>query len=132
MSSSTTFRVPEGMSCVNAFHALWINSKPAAFFTDYPSLLDPQVQSVNTAKKVAELFKTQTYFNYEGGRMLKMEFAAFPELDGRSYDRDFGLGAAQKAIEAYNRVDPSERFDQYDSYKFEELKSYINALIKSK
>ena len=116
MSSSTTFRVPEGMSCVNAFHALWINSKPAAFFTDYPSLLDPQVQSVNTAKKVAELFKTQTYFNYEGGRMLKMEFAAFPELDGRSY----------------NRVDPSERFDQYDSYKFEELKSYINALIKSK
>lgn len=121
MSSSTTFTVPEKMSCVNAFRALWENSKPSVFFMCHPTSENLQTETVATAEKVADLFKTHTYFDYEGGRMLKMDFANFPKLDASLYDRDGGAGAAQKAVEKYNNVHPSERFDKNDSFKFEEL-----------
>lgn len=121
MSASTIFTVPEGMSCVNAFHALWENSKPAIFLMYNPALQASQATTVATAEKVAALFRDHTYFDYEGGRMLKMDFASFPRLDATKYDADFGAGSAQKAIEAYNKLDPSSRFDKNDSYKFEDL-----------
>lgn len=122
MSSSTVFKVPEGMSCVNAFHALWESSKPAVFLMYSPALQASQATTVATAEKVADLFKDHTYFDYEGGRMLKIDFASFPILDARAYDKDLGAGAAQKAIEAYNKIDPSVRFDKNDSCKFEDLR----------
>lgn len=121
MSSSTTFKVPEGMSCVNALHALWKNSKPELFFQFHPEHKALEEATVSTAEKVAELFKQETYFDYIGGRMIKTNFSTFPELKGHLYDRDYGLGAAQKAIETYNEVHPSERFDVNDSYNFNEL-----------
>lgn len=121
MSSPVIVTVPDGMSCVNAFRALWENSKPAAFFRSFPAREAEASATVATAEKVANLFRAGTYFDYAGGRMLKTEFSAFPKLDVRLYDRDFGPGAAQKAIEKYNRIHPSERFDRNDSYKFEEL-----------
>ena len=122
MNAPTTVTVPEGMSCVNAFRALWENSKPAAFFSFHPSSENPQAATVGTAEKVANLFKDQTYFDYAGGRMLKTDFSEFPKLNARLYDRDFGDGAAQKAIDKYNQINPSERFDKNDSYKFAEIK----------
>jgi hypothetical protein len=121
MSSPSTVTVPEGMSCVNAFRALWENSKPASFFLMNPILESPAADKVSTAEKVAKLFKTHTYFDYEGGRMLKTNFSEFPKLEVRLYDRDFGSGAAKKAIEAYNLKPSEERFDKYDSYKFGDL-----------
>lgn len=121
MSSPSTVRVPEGMSYVNAFRALWENSKLAAAIQMLAISDSLQASTVSTAEKVAELFKTHTYFDYEGGRMLKTDFCKFPELDVRLYDRDFGSGAAKKAIEAYNLKPSEERFDKGDSYKFEDL-----------
>lgn len=118
MSSPTTFTVPAGMSCVNAFYALWENSKPAAFWSFHVALQSPPA---TTAEKVADLFKIRTHFDYEGGRALKISFANFPKLDACLYDRDFGAGTAQKVIEKYNSVHSSERFDKNDSFKFEEL-----------
>lgn len=121
MSSSSTITVPPGMSCVNAFHALWNNSKPAIFLQGRPEIESAQAETVSSADKVAELFKSQTFFDYEGGRLLKTDFSDFPTLQARLYDRDYGAGAAQKVIEQYNNIVPSERFDKNDSYKFEEL-----------
>ena len=120
-TSQTTFIVPKGMSCVNAFRALWENSQTAAFFKHFPDLEGPQAESVATAEKIADLFKTHMYFDYEGGRLLKMDFAHFPELNARLYDRNFGPGAAQRAIEKYDHIHPSKRFDKNDSYEFEKL-----------
>ena len=119
--SLKNFTVPEGMSCVNAFRALWENSQTAPLLRARPDHEALQADTVATAEKVAALFKTHTYFDYEGGRMIKTDFASFPKLDIRLYDRDFGPGAAQRVIEEYNRIHPSERFDKNDSYKFEEL-----------
>lgn len=121
MNPHTTITVPSGMSCVNAFRALWENSKPASFFSLTSISDSAAITTISTAEKVANLFKNHTYFDYEGGRMLKTNFSKFPELEIGLYDRDFGTGAAQKALEQYNKIPSSERFDKNDSYKFEEL-----------
>nr|NGX49687.1 hypothetical protein [Candidatus Anoxychlamydiales bacterium] len=81
---------PEGMSCVNTLHALWKNSKPAIFFNEFPDSRAPQEATISTPEKVAKLFKSQTYFDYVGGRMLKIDFDEFPELHVISYDKAFG------------------------------------------
>jgi hypothetical protein len=118
MDNSSFVTVPVGMSCVNAFHALWTNSKPALFLSNRPELEQRQATVVGTAEKVADLFKHHTYFDYEGGRMLKTDFSEFPKLNARLYDRDFGPGAAQKALNQYNRVPSDQRFDINDSFDF--------------
>lgn len=122
MSSSTIFKVPDGMSCVNALRALWEGSEPSSYFIIQAYLLQRREQAVSTAEKVADLFRSSNVcLNYVGGRLIKVDFSKFPKLDPYLYDQEFGFGAARKAIEAYNKVPPSQRFDKYDSYKFEEL-----------
>src|ERR1700722_9673561 len=115
-SDQSVFIAPEGMSRVNAFRALWENSRPAAFFASFPDLEDPQAKAVSTAEKVAALLKKNPYVDYAGGRMLKINFSTYPELNVRSYDMDFGAGAAKKAILEYNKIPSNERFDKNDSY----------------
>ena len=118
--------VPEGMSCVNALYALWRNSTPASFFASQQVSPRTQAAAVSTAEKVAELFKTRTYFDYVGGRVIKTDFAKFPQLNARLYDRDLGDGAANKTIEKYNSIPSEDRFDKGDSYKFEDLVKNTN------
>lgn len=116
MSSSSTVRVPEGMSCVNAFHALWACSRPVSFFADHPEMAKDQAQSVSTPEKVAKLFEAHTYFCCAGGRALKVEFSQFPEL--KVYDTVFCQDAARKALEEYMEIPSNQRFDANDTYKF--------------
>jgi len=84
----------------------------------FPGAEQLQAEEVSTAEKVAELFKSHMYFDYEGGRLIKTDFSKFPNLSIRLYDRDFGQGAAQRAIEAYAKTPSCKRFDANDSYEF--------------
>lgn len=74
----TTITVPESISCVNTFHALWKNSKPAAFFQTHRIPGVPYAATVSTAKKVAQLLTTTKNFDYTGRRLLKTDFSHFP------------------------------------------------------
>lgn len=125
MSSPITTRVPEGMSCVNAFRALWENSKPATSIQMHQTSNSFQPETVATAEKVAELFKSYFNFDYEGGRLLKADFSNFPELECSLYDKAYGPKAAQKALDQYNQIPSYNRFDMNDSYQFEDFKSHI-------
>lgn len=125
-SSNLMIKVPKGISCVNVFYALWINSSPAIAFYRISNGEEEQIKAenkVSTPEKVAALFRSGTYFDYEGGRLLKVEFKKFPKLvfSCGIYDREYGRGAAQKAIDDYLRTPPNKRFDKNDSYKFGEL-----------
>lgn len=51
-----------------------------------------------TMEQAADILKTQTYFDYLHGRVMKIEIAG-AEIDPRWYDRDNGNGAAAQAIE---------------------------------
>ncbi|MFA5049133.1 MAG: hypothetical protein WC516_08970 [Patescibacteria group bacterium] len=50
-----------------------------------------------TEEDCRELLKTQTYFDYLGGKVMKINLAG-DSLDTRLYDRDNGEEAAEYAI----------------------------------
>ena len=115
MTVHRTATVPPGMSCVNAFMALWQKSKPielAGFIS---------IEPISSAEKVANLFRKNTYFDWIGGLPIKTNFSNFPELDVSIYDDYFGMGAAQKALEEYNNTSSDQRFDRNDFYQFDYL-----------
>lgn len=50
-----------------------------------------------TVEDARELLKTQTYFDYLHGRIIKVDLSE-NEFEEWLYDRDNGAGAAQRAI----------------------------------
>lgn len=117
MSAQSMVSVPEGMSCVNAFHAIWKVSKPVAFLRLYPQLADRYAEAVSTAKKVAALFREHTLFETVGGKAMGVDFSQFPLIVCKTSDQEVVLQALTK----YNRIAPKDRFDPMDNYKFTEL-----------
>ena len=123
--------VPEGMSYVNAWYALYSGiPKTSQFFAANPDQLPAEEEKVSTSDKVANIFKNYPpnrqppyYMEYEGGRKMKVHFCDFPQLDVYNYDADNGPGAAQRALDNYALVASENRFDLNDSYKFSDLRS---------
>lgn len=52
-----------------------------------------------TLEECAKLLEENTYFDYLGGRVLKVDLSK-DELDPRLYDQDCGEGAAQRAVDS--------------------------------
>ena len=122
---------PEGMSYVNAFRALWENSQPASFFRERPETLPRQEAVVGTSEKVVQFFKNLpgTYVDYAGGRLIKTDFSEYPKLAVVSYDRQYGIGAAQKALDAYNQTPKDRRFDKNDACRFSDISQHPRAKL---
>ena|SRR3972149_9693059 len=121
--------VPEGMSYVNAYRALWLQAEPVGYFAAHEEALRVQENQASTAEKVATLFRKYSthrsplfYMEYEGGRMIKVHFVNFPKLEVYYYDTKYGAGAAQRALDAYNATPRAERFDPNDSYSFNAIR----------
>lgn len=53
-----------------------------------------------TEDNARELLKTQKYFDYLHGRVMKVDLSSDEEFEERLYDRDNGMGAAQRAIDS--------------------------------
>ncbi len=54
---------------------------------------------VPTLEYFAGLLERETYFDYVGGRVLKVDLSG-DEFDERLYNRDCGEGAAQRAVDS--------------------------------
>lgn len=52
-----------------------------------------------TEDEADELLKCCTYFDYLKGRVMKVDLSNDSEFDERLYDRDNGIGAAQRVID---------------------------------
>jgi hypothetical protein len=117
MKSKSMVTVPEGMSCVNAFHAIWKMSRPVALLNVYPQFAAQHAETVSTAQKVAALFRNRTFFENEGGKAMRMDFSNFPII--LCDERD--LSMAIRALNQYRRIPRKDRFDPLDTYKFSEL-----------
>lgn len=117
MTIDRTATVPPGMSCVNAFIALWRESRPIGL--GFLASTEP----ISSAAKVALLFTENTYFDWVAGRPIKTNFSKFPKLDVSIYESPeyFGPGAAQKALDKYSEIPSNERLDTNDSYEFKNL-----------
>ncbi len=69
--------VPDKMSYVNAFRALWEKAETPAggFFDVYPEKLAPEEEVISTSEKVAKVFQESyphCYLDYQGGRRMKV------------------------------------------------------------
>jgi hypothetical protein len=123
--SLSIIRAPEGMSYVNVVCALLEHSKRenhALLLTLKEELCHEDCY--DTPEKICLLFKTRTYFDYIGGRKFMTDLSKFPIIDARLYDGNYGLGAAQKAIEQYNRKNSWQKCDPHNTYKFEDLNKW--------
>ena len=60
-------------------------------------------QTGMVAEEAAELLKTQSYFDYLHGRVMKIDLSK-DTLDPWGYDRDNGPGAAARALEKLSTV----------------------------
>ena len=126
----TSARVPTGMSYVNAWHALYSQAnEKGAFFNANPASAASQEDMVSTSEKVANLFRSYPtnkaplyYMEYEGGKKMKVHFCDFPQLDIYYYDQTYGTGAAQRALNEYDKIPSANRFDKNDSYRFSDLR----------
>lgn len=56
-------------------------------------------QGVVTVEHCTSLLANSTYFDYLYGRVLKVDLSDDNFFEERSYDRDCGTGAAQRAID---------------------------------
>ena len=53
-----------------------------------------------TAEEAGKLLEGETYFDYLKGRVMKVSLENDSEFEERLYDRDNGVGAAQRAIDS--------------------------------
>lgn len=53
-----------------------------------------------TEQEASELLKHRDYFDYLKGRVMKVDLSGDDSFDERLYDRDNGIGAAQRAVDS--------------------------------
>jgi hypothetical protein len=75
---------------VKLLHALWNTSKPASFFAT-SGMPAPAFDSDEASVAVKD------YIDYFQGRCIKMDLRG-DTADPSLFDRDFGAGAAQRAV----------------------------------
>jgi hypothetical protein len=105
------------MSCVNVLKALMMRPLPFS----RGMLLFTENDFTHT--EAAAMFRNSTYFDYCRGHFIKTDFNTFSfgYLVTLKYDKFYFKGAAQSAINNYNKIPPYQRFDINDSYDFEKL-----------
>jgi hypothetical protein len=118
---------PEGMSYVNAYHALYRSA--TSYEEDTARSISEE--DVNTAEKVALMFRDfpawiepKYYIDCEGGRSIKVSFEYFPLLDVTGYDRIYGIGSALRVLQEYDNVSTRDRFDRCDRYRLSHQEVY--------
>lgn len=121
-----TANVPENMSYVNAFYALWQGAKPVGLFgAVFTQKQEKEKDDVSSSEKIETIFQKNCpnlYVNYVGGKFLRVSFQHFPKLDVRGYEVLYGEGSAEKALSSYARVHSESRLDRGDRCSFEECR----------
>ncbi len=108
-ASENKYTVPEGVSLANVFAALYGNAKVLGMGKHAPNSGKGFSSAVN-AMQVFSAYCPRGYCNYVRGKVMKVDFSKYPQLDLRSYNRDNGKNAGQKAIELY-----AQKADKIDS-----------------
>jgi len=75
-----------------ALKALWISSKPAAFFT-FSGAMSPPFNEADAITAVT------SYIDYFCGRLIKTDISG-DIANPWGYDRDFGSGAFQRVVDS--------------------------------
>ena len=83
----------KGLSKAKVLAALYNSSKPLGMgFLQY-------IPDDMTESEAAKLLTEGTYFDYLKGRVMKVDLSSDEKFEEYLYDRDNGVGAAQRAID---------------------------------
>lgn len=105
-----SINAPQGMSSVNAFDALYTNAKVVGLGAFSPVAGDEPTSSIK-AIQIFKVYCPTGYCDYVRGKLMKVDFSKFPKLDVSGYDRQYGEGAAKKALEDTYPLDSSNQYD---------------------
>lgn len=109
-----TIRIPEGMSSIGAFTALYNNAEVVGM-GKHNSAAGKAPSTPLNAVQVFFTYCPGGYCDYVRGKRMKIDFRKFPELDVSIYDKQYGQGSAQKAIDVYEKtMDESNPKEEYD------------------
>ena len=121
----------KGLDKARVLKALYDHSHPQGF-----GFL--QAGKTVTLEECAKLLEEHTYFDYLGGRVLKVDLSS-DEFDPRLYDLDCGEGAAQRAVDSI-RDEPKggedaagaadgEKKERSLEERREEVKDAVNKIV---
>lgn len=123
-------KIPEGMSSVDTFNALYTNAQVIGKGSLHPAA----GREPTSAWNAIQLFQAACptgYCDYVRGKGMKVDFKHLDEERGVvGYDRYYGKGAAQKAINAYRmkkQLDPQGEFNLHG-----EACTYFTSFWRSK
>lgn len=109
-----TIRAPDEISSVDAFTALYTNARILGMGRLTLSAGEAPASPWNAI----QIFKTYCpsgYCDYVRGKCMKVNFRKFPDIDATGYDKQYGKGAAEKALKSYRKTkdksDPKENYD---------------------
>ena len=133
---STVLKVPDGMSYVNAFQALFeyaesYNVRPIDW--QGPSKEPLPISSLPSPKAVQVFFESlprgrpRYCVDYVKGIKIDVSFGSFPQLDVTQYNQRYGKEAAEKALAVYQAKGPSQWVDETNSFSFEQLQAEYKA-----
>lgn len=127
MAIPTLAIADQEMSYVNAFYALYQNAKIS---NPEHNKTENRSEDFDTPEKVVAFFKSQKDLGirYAGGKWIGTNFQFYPRLNPMGYEDQYGVGAAQRALNEYKRVPSAERFDKNDSYRFSDLTGSLSKL----
>jgi len=123
-----TVTAPQNMSFINAFYALYDDASYKKENGIVRAALSEEAYNTAfglTTKKVIELFlqniKCNFYISRSASIDLRLGFGNFPQIDASLYDKTYGEGAAERALDYYNHTSSSCRLDAYDMIQWSSL-----------
>lgn len=87
----------EGLNKADVLRVLYNNSKPLGL--GFLAFEDKEMSLEEAEKELA----MGTYFDYFKGRVMKVDLSSDIEFSEWGYDRDNGVGSAQRAVDSLKR-----------------------------
>ena len=108
-------QIPEGMSSVDVFTALYRNAEVLGMGVLNPAAGVNPISPWN-AIQIFKYYCRNDFCDYVRGKYMKVYFNNFPDLDVSRYDNYYGQGAAQKAIDAYQKTFAKPKSNSDEKY----------------
>ncbi len=97
-----SLQIPEGMTLIQAFEALYTNARVIGMGKFVPLSGDTLPDKLAEVMKIFQAHCPKHYCDYVRGKCMKVHFGDFPLVNGQLYDREYGAGAAQRAIDSFD------------------------------
>lgn len=124
-------RVPDGMSSVEAFMALYENARVLRVDGSIQAHAVEVPKSPWNAIQIFHAYCHKGHCEYVRGRVIRADLGNFPYINADGYDKQYGPGAAAKAMASYQKTkDPTHATENFELHS--KPCAYFTAFWKQK